>query len=86
MIDGVTVGDGAVVGARSLVSSDVEPYAIYAGTPAKKIGMRFDEETVKKLLELRWWDKGEEWIKEHAAQFKNPGEFIKDNCDTEKRS
>ena len=74
--DGVTIGDGAVIGARSLVTSDVEPYAIYAGCPAKKIGERFDEDTVKKLLELRWWDKGEAWIKEHAEKFKNPGELI----------
>lgn len=74
--DGVTIGDGAVVGARSLVLTDIEPYAIYAGTPAKKIGTRFDEETVKKLLELRWWDKDEAWIKENARLFKNPGEFL----------
>ncbi len=78
--DGVTIGDGAVVGARSLVTSDIEPYAIYAGTPAKKIGTRFDEETVEKLLKLRWWDKDEAWIKEHAAQFKDPGQFVADNC------
>ena len=78
--DGVTVGDGAVIGARSLVTSDIEPYAIYAGSPAKKIGSRFDEETVSKLLGLRWWDKGEEWIKEHSAQFRNPGEFINSSC------
>ena len=74
--DGVTIGDGAVIGARSLVTTDVEPYTIYAGSPAKKIGERFDEDTVKKLLELRWWDKGEVWIKEYADKFKNPGELI----------
>ena len=71
--DGVTIGDGAVVGACSLVLSDVEPYAIYAGIPARKVGERFDEETVEKLLELRWWDKGEAWIEEHAKDFCNPG-------------
>ena len=69
--DGVTIGDGAVIGAGSLVTSDVEPYAIYAGTPAKKIGTRFDEETAGKLLELRWWDKDEEWIARHAGAFAN---------------
>ena len=74
--DGVTVGDGAVVGAGSLVLSDVEPYAIYAGVPAKRIGERFDEETVKKLLNLRWWDKGDEWITEHSKEFCNPGLFL----------
>ena len=74
--DGVTIGDGAVIGARSLVTTDVEPYAIYAGTPAKKIGMRFDDDTVDKLLKLRWWDKGEDWIKEHAEEFADPKSFI----------
>ena len=77
--DGVTVGDGAVVGAGSLVTSDVEPYAIYAGTPARKIGSRFDEETTAKLLDLRWWDKGEEWIRQHADEFKNPDSFVKNS-------
>jgi len=74
--DGVTVGDGAVIGARSLVTSDIEPYAIYAGSPAKKIGSRFDDETIAKLLETRWWDKGEPWIRDHAEQFRNPAGFI----------
>ncbi len=76
--DGVKIGDGAVIGARSLVLSDIEPYAIYTGIPAKKKGSRFDKETVSKLIELRWWDKDEAWIKEHAASFKNPGEFFKE--------
>ncbi|MCR5686977.1 MAG: CatB-related O-acetyltransferase [Lachnospiraceae bacterium] len=74
--DGVTIGDGAVIGAGSLVTADVEPYAIYAGTPAKKIGMRFDDATVGKLLELRWWDKGEKWIAEHAQLYSDPAGFF----------
>lgn len=73
--DGVTIGDGAVVGARSLVTSDVEPYAIYAGTPAKKIGSRFDDETAAKLLDIRWWDRDEAWIRENAASFCDPAGF-----------
>ncbi len=76
--DGVRIGDGAVVGTRSLVTGDIESYAIYAGTPAKKIGQRFDDDTIAKLLELKWWDKDEAWLMEHAASFKNPGEFIKE--------
>ena len=74
--DGVVIGDGAVVGAGSLVTKSIEPYAIHAGSPAKKIGQRFDDETIAKLLELKWWEKDEAWIKNHAADFKNPGEFI----------
>ncbi len=76
--DGVTIGDGAVIGARSLVTCDVEPYAIYAGTPAKKIGSRFDDETISKLLELKWWNKDEAWIKDHAEQFRNPANFLRE--------
>ena len=68
-VDGVTIGDGAVIGARSLVLTDVEPYAIYAGSPARKVGMRFDEETVSVLLKLRWWDRDRKWIEEHAGEF-----------------
>ena len=75
--DGVTIGDGAVVGACSLVLSDIEPYAIYAGSPARKVGERFDGETVRKLMEIRWWDKGEEWIEEHAKLFCKPEEFLR---------
>ena len=66
---GVTIGDGAVIGACSLVNKDVEPYAVYAGITAKKIKQRFTDETIEKLLNEKWWDKGEEWIKEHASEF-----------------
>lgn len=76
IVDGVTIGDGAVIGAGSVVTADVEPYAIYAGTPAHKIGSRFDDQIVSKLLEIRWWDKDENWIKEHAEQFREPESFI----------
>ena len=52
ILQGVTIGDGAVVGAGSVVTKDVEPYTIVAGNPARVIRKRFDEETVEKLLEL----------------------------------
>lgn len=78
---GVSIGDGAVVGANSLVLKSLEPYGIYAGIPAKKIGERFDKETADKLLSLKWWDKDEGWIKEHASEFKNAGEFLKNNAE-----
>lgn len=75
---GVSVGDGAVIGANSLVNKDIEPYAIYAGVPAKKIGMRFSDEQISKLLEMKWWDKDEAWIKEHAIEFKNVNNFLEE--------
>lgn len=56
ILSGVRIGDGAVVGARSVVTSDVPPYGIVAGNPAKLIRRRFDDATIDALLRLRWWD------------------------------
>ena len=56
IMPGVSIGDGAVIGSRSLVTKDVPPYAIVGGNPAKIIKMRFNEEEVKMLRELSWWD------------------------------
>ena len=53
---GVSIGDGAVVAAHAVVTKDVPPYAIVGGVPAKVIKYRFDEETIGRLLKLRWWD------------------------------
>lgn len=74
---GIHIGDGAVIGANSLVNKDVEPYAIYVGVPAKKIGQRFSDEEIEKLLKLKWWEKDEKWIRENATKFKNVGELLK---------
>lgn len=57
---GVTVGDGAIVATRALVTKDVPPYAIVGGNPARVIGQRFDDETIADLLAIRWWDWPEE--------------------------
>jgi len=62
ILSGVEIGDGAIIGAMSVVSKDVEPYAVVAGNPARLIRRRFDEETIRKLLEIRWWDWTEEKI------------------------
>ena len=63
ILSGVTVGDGAIVGARAVVTKDVPPYTIVAGVPAHPIRKRFDEEVIAKLQALRWWDWDEEKIK-----------------------
>ena len=63
ILDGITIGDGAIVGAGSIVTKDIPPYAIVGGAPAKIIRYRFDEQTIKDLLLLKWWDLDEENIK-----------------------
>ena len=62
IMDGIKIGDGAIIGANSVVTKDVPPYAIVAGCPAKLIRYRFSEDVINKLLELCWWDYPKEFI------------------------
>lgn len=64
ILSGVHIGDGAIIGARSVVTKDVPPYTVVGGAPAKKIKMRFGEETIAKLLKSEWWNWTYEEIKE----------------------
>lgn len=56
ILSGVTIGDGAIVGARAVVTRDVAPYAIVTGNPAQQVKMRFSPEQIDALLRIHWWE------------------------------
>jgi acetyltransferase-like isoleucine patch superfamily enzyme len=69
VLDNITIADGAIVAANSVVTKDVPPYAIVGGTPAKLIKYRFDEADIAFLLEYQWWDKDINWLRENLSLF-----------------
>lgn len=64
IMSGITIGDGAIIGTRAVVTKNVPPYTIVGGVPAKPIKKRFSEEKISSLLELKWWN----WSKKRIAQ------------------
>lgn len=76
ILDGVNIGDGAVIGAGAVVSKDVPPYAIAIGCPIQIVRYRFDEQTIKKLLEIQWWNFPEEQLRSVERDFFDVEKFI----------
>lgn len=77
VLSGVTIGNGAVIAAGSVVVKDIPAFAIAAGVPAKVLRYRFDKETIKKLEEIAWWEWTEKKIKREMDLFyRRQEEFI----------
>ncbi|MEO0902191.1 MAG: CatB-related O-acetyltransferase [Bacteroidota bacterium] len=77
ILDGVTIGDGAVIAAGSVVTKEVEPYTIVGGVPAKLIRRRYSPAETQELINFAWWDKGHDFYVDNAKLFLNPKTFFK---------
>ena len=71
LMDGITIGDGAIIGARTMVTKDVPPFAIYVGNPGKVHGYRFPKEQREALLRIKWWEWDEAKIRSIMEDFKD---------------
>lgn len=76
VLQGVKIGDGAIIGAGSVVTKNVEPYTIVAGNPARVIRKRFDEDTISKLQKTQWWDLEDKDLKRYGDCFDTPEHFL----------
>ena len=65
IMPGVKVGDGCIIGTNAVVAKDIPPYSIAVGNPARVIKRRFEENTIERLLKLKWWDMPIETIEEN---------------------
>lgn len=72
IMPGIKIGNGAVIGAGSVVTKDVKPFEIVYGVPAKSRGYRFNGDVISKIEKIQWWDWSEERIKNEIELFKKP--------------
>lgn len=72
IMPGVTIGDGAIIAARAVVTKDVQPYSVVGGNPATFIKTRFEQKEIAQLLTMKWWNWQEEKIKENMPLICSP--------------
>lgn len=75
-MSGVKVGDGAIIGAHTVVAKDVPPYALFVGNPGIVKRYRFEKDIIDKLLKIKWWDWTDDAIKERVNDFYDIDIFI----------
>lgn len=86
ILGGVTIGNGAIIGAGAIVTKDIPDYAIVVGSPARIVKYRFNENIIKKLMEIKWWDMSTDFLKKQVPLFNKENfdlldlEKISKNC------
>jgi len=76
IVEGISIGDGAIILPGSLVNKNVEPYSIVGGVPAKHLKYRFSKEIIDVLISFQWWNKSNDWILENSKYFDDPNKFV----------
>ncbi len=80
IMDNITIGNGAIIGAGAVVTKDVQPYAIVVGIPAKITQYRFEKDEIAFLEEFKWWDKDYDWLKQNFKDLHDIKSFVKKNA------
>lgn len=73
---GVNIGHGAIIESNSVITENIEPYSIWSGIPAKLVKKRFDDSTIARLLDYKWWAKGNDWLCSNISRFKDRVSFF----------
>lgn len=76
ILNGIKIGNGAIIGAGAIVTRDIPPYAVAVGVPAKVIKYRFTNDQIKKLEIIKWWENDMEWLKKNSQLFSNIDDFL----------